>query len=255
MSGYKSRQDKVLDYLKSGSQNDLVRIEQYPSGDPRDILLVSIHSAKYDPVKQQRVVDIFNKIGIGGKDKLNDYFIEALREQNFPLILYLADKNPTYKCFINDFIAEVKNCKGKTYNCIQTAIDKLFKEHIRSKNVGNEFIIMFGGVRSDIDCIKLLLKIGISNVNMLDDQKYTLLGEASRLGLIDIVTLLLEKGADPNIRGINEMTPLIFAVLTDDRNSRYDIIKLLLKYGADPNLKDDMNRSAISLHPNIKNLI
>ena len=64
-----------------------------------------------------------------------------------------------------------------------------------------KFIIIFEG-HDDIDFIKLLLKIGISDVNMKDDYNNTLLGKASNEGLIDIVTLLLEKGADPNIKNL-----------------------------------------------------
>ena len=52
------------------------------------------------------------------------------------------------------------------------------------------------------------------------------------------VKVLLEAGADPNICGIEEDTPLMAAT----RQSNYDLMKLLIEYGADPNYLQRNNR-------------
>ena len=52
------------------------------------------------------------------------------------------------------------------------------------------------------------------------------------------VKILLEAGADPNICGIDEDTPLLAATY----QSNYDLMKLLIKYGADPNYTQRNNR-------------
>ena len=52
------------------------------------------------------------------------------------------------------------------------------------------------------------------------------------------VKILLEAGADPNICGIDEDTPLLAAT----HQSNYDLMKLLIKYGADPNYPQRNNR-------------
>jgi hypothetical protein len=58
-----------------------------------------------------------------------------------------------------------------------------------------------------------------------------------------IVNLLLEKGADPNIRNKNGWTALMFA----SKNGCIKIVSSLLSYGADPNNIDKKGRSAIEL--------
>lgn len=75
-----------------------------------------------------------------------------------------------------------------------------------------------------------------SVVHILD--KTTPLIEASKNGHIDIVQLLLEKGAKPNETGsfLNN-PPIIFAC----RNGHTEIVKLLLDRGADPESTDTNN--------------
>jgi ankyrin repeat protein len=58
-------------------------------------------------------------------------------------------------------------------------------------------------------------------------------GSPARSDVLEILTLLLEFGADPNQRGINDYTPLHMAVA--ERNAR--AVRLLLDAGADPQLR------------------
>jgi len=76
-----------------------------------------------------------------------EYFVEALRNKNFPLILSLAEQNNTYKCFLQEYINKIKACAKKTYDCIQDVIDKMFVKNIKDYN---------------FTCVKLLLKIGVN---------------------------------------------------------------------------------------------
>lgn len=58
-------------------------------------------------------------------------------------------------------------------------------------------------------------------------------GAPGRTDLSDVLSLLLDFGADPNQRGINDYTPLHMAV-----SERYgEAIKLLLDAGADPTVR------------------
>ncbi|KUM28444.1 hypothetical protein AU467_11490 [Mesorhizobium loti] len=50
---------------------------------------------------------------------------------------------------------------------------------------------------------------------------------------LEIVRILLEHGADPNMRGVNDWTPLHYAVSQRDAEA----IRLLLASGADPSLR------------------
>ena len=59
-------------------------------------------------------------------------------------------------------------------------------------------------------------------------------------GYSDIVKLLLENGADPNIIGNDGRTSLIFA----SKFGCTDVVKMLLKNGADPNIIDNRGKTA-----------
>ena len=85
----------------------------------------------------------------------------------------------------------------------------------------------------NIDIVKLLLE-NDADPNMQDEEGYTPLMEACRISHInntDIVKLLLSHGVDINIQNHQERTALWYAWFS----GRIDIVKLLLEYGANPN--------------------
>jgi ankyrin repeat protein len=59
------------------------------------------------------------------------------------------------------------------------------------------------------------------------------LGSPGRGDIQDLVELLLARGADPNMRGINDYTPLHYAAGFGDTA----LVELLLARGADPSLR------------------
>jgi len=64
---------------------------------------------------------------------------------------------------------------------------------------------------------------------------------ASRDGAYESLELLLNYGANPNIRNYDEFPAMNLAIL----NQHYDITELLYDYGADPNLADAYNRTPL----------
>ncbi|TPJ42522.1 ankyrin repeat domain-containing protein [Mesorhizobium sp. B2-5-13] len=54
-----------------------------------------------------------------------------------------------------------------------------------------------------------------------------------RADKLDIIGILIDHGADPDMRGVNDWTPLHYAVATRDAEA----IRLLLAGGADPSLR------------------
>ena len=79
---------------------------------------------------------------------------------------------------------------------------------------------------------------GGADPNMADDENDTPLTCASTRGCTDLVKLLLDKGADPNVSHVtdpgNGSTALMCAVV----NGHKEIVRLLLEKGAQPNVKE-----------------
>lgn len=92
--------------------------------------------------------------------------------------------------------------------------------------------------RGQLWIAKMLIAYG-SEINALDDQGDTPLHRAAFAGFPDIVAVLLENGADPNIANDSLFTPLMHA---DQGFGRVEIsektTRLLLEYGAKTNLRD-----------------
>ena len=104
--------------------------------------------------------------------------------------------------------------------------------------------LLFDAVaQQNIEMIKLLIKKGadINTLNFRDRQKGTLLFEAVGQQNIDIVKLLIESDADVNILNRQRTTPLFNATLKEN----IEIAKLLIESGADVNLQDEQGRTAL----------
>ena len=80
---------------------------------------------------------------------------------------------------------------------------------------------------------KLITK---ENINQRDSSGITILNHAIRTDNIELVTLLLNKGADPDFQNEDsyQSTPLMVC----SNNSQINIAKLLLTYGADVDIQD-----------------
>ena len=80
----------------------------------------------------------------------------------------------------------------------------------------------------------------MENIDILNDRGFTPLHIASRASLQDNVLLLLEYGADPNIRGHNGSTPLHRAV-------KASIVQILIQHGADDCVTTNKKKTALDV--------
>lgn len=97
--------------------------------------------------------------------------------------------------------------------------------------------------------ISILLDEGC-DINALDEDGLSVLSWAIHNYQVEAVQLLLELGADPNIRDVtnNGFTPLDDAVQLKARNrlgERIAIVQLLLAHGADPTIRSWMQVNAL----------
>ncbi len=106
--------------------------------------------------------------------------------------------------------------------------------------------------KGNFDAVELFVKSGIPLNPNNDDYYYLPIGDAVINGYIDIVELLIEYGADINIREqFSDERPML-CIAAD--NESYEMVVLLVESGADVNAVDNDNFSALmyaSMHGNI----
>jgi len=99
--------------------------------------------------------------------------------------------------------------------------------------------------KQSADFIRLLLEHG-ADPNSVDATKRPPLFHALNLGNIDAVRLLLEQGANPNTIDVLGMTPLDMALFLEPPKAR-SMVSLLLQKQADPNAPDGRHFSPLLL--------
>ncbi len=99
-----------------------------------------------------------------------------------------------------------------------------------------------GSVANQLQRIKDIIK-SVPDINVSSPEGYTYLMIAVMQYKADIVKLLLEAGADPNIGRKDGVRPLAIIFLKRMDN-REEIIRLLTDYGADPSLADKPGQTA-----------
>ena len=96
--------------------------------------------------------------------------------------------------------------------------------------------LMYASNQGNNDIVELLLLPKYNtNVDLVDNYNNTSLSIASYNGYIEIVKMLLDSGANPNIKNDEDGN----TALTDaSENGYYEIVQMLLDSGADPNIKN-----------------
>jgi ankyrin repeat protein len=105
-------------------------------------------------------------------------------------------------------------------------------------------------VNNHFDTVKVLLEGG-ANPNVRHGQaSNTALLLATDENLFDIMLLLLEVGADPNIKNSDDITPLVMAIVAANGQA----VNLLLANGADPNLSNRFDTTPLMFASKIGNV-
>jgi len=93
----------------------------------------------------------------------------------------------------------------------------------------------------DVDTIRFFLEHG-ADVDAVDDNHSALLHVASRYGSVEVVQLLLDRGANTNVRNMQGRTPLhqaLSSAIGHLGNRLFDVIRLLFEHGANVDALDD----------------
>ncbi|AVL95151.1 ankyrin repeat protein [Moumouvirus australiensis] len=106
---------------------------------------------------------------------------------------------------------------------------------------------------SNIEIIKLLLEFG-ADINIKNKNGDTVLMTSLMLkpnnlkyNNIEVIKILIEAGADINMRNNQDWTALMLACRCSNINNNIEIVKLLLKAGADINIKNKFTLTALEL--------
>ena len=89
-----------------------------------------------------------------------------------------------------------------------------------------------GSIQQQLSELERTIK-NFSDINYRDRNGMTFLSIAVQQQKLDVIKILLENGANPNIEDNSGIPPLSYVFLRQTPNTD-DIIKLLLNYGADP---------------------
>lgn len=121
--------------------------------------------------------------------------------------------------------------------CSQSPADKLKEMGVEVSNESTAEQVRKG----EIETVKLLLEAGM-DVNYDDQKVGSLLFNAIHVNNVEMLTFLLEQGADPNQKNGNTNTPLIKLTREFDN---LEGLNALVEHGADIHLGNSSNRTPI----------
>ena len=108
---------------------------------------------------------------------------------------------------------------------------------------GAEYTIYLAAVFGDAEFVRSTLKRDRSQANHTDTQWWRPITAAARRSDFEMVKLLLEHGADPNLP--EDGAPVGEALWTAVYLDQPEMVKLLLEYGANPNTSPESSGSAV----------
>ena len=118
------------------------------------------------------------------------------------------------------------------------SIEKKYAQNLINAIEKNDLVELSNLLKKNINKDETPYFIGV------DKRNYQALSVAADLGNFEAVKLLVESGANTNVVGTNDQTPLLMAVQSYHQ-SKYDIAYYLIENGADINKTNDAHRSAI----------
>lgn len=125
--------------------------------------------------------------------------------------------------------------QAKAWRAVRALLDSRLTE-LEARNPAGETVLMYAALHGDIELIRLLLKRG-AQVNM---GGWTPMHYAAVSGRTDVLALLLEHHAYIDAPSANGTTPLMMAA----REGRMAAVKLLVAEGADPSLRNEAGLGA-----------
>jgi ankyrin repeat protein len=173
------------------------------------------------------------------QDNLNAKLLNAIQnhEESVALDMIKAGAKPDARSK-RSIPALVMAAARKQVAVVEALLDKGADVNIRATDAekGIEQItpLHVSATNGHVEILQLLLTRG-ANVNAQDKSGLTPLMAASELGNTVAVILMIDKGADVNLQDYDGLSPLILTAYT----SQHDVARILLSHEAQPELADD----------------
>lgn len=173
--------------------------------------------------------------------------VEFLVRQGADVNVVRKDGNSALSCAATLGQEEIFNYLAPltSKNLFEQAVEKLPEGLLYRKRVDDrfteDFILAAGEGR--VDTIKEAIRLGV-DINAISAEGNTALCFASYWGQLDVVKMLLENGADLEMRSEQTgLTPLLEAA----HFGQFKIVKFLTESGADLNAKDRNGKTALMI--------
>ncbi len=142
---------------------------------------------------------------------------------NHPLFEYKALLEKGFLYFLEpgsqSLLDTIKKGNAEQYAIIQTFL----KNHVKNLQKKGQFLLIEAAERNERNKVKHWLAHGLCNINAIRGCAFTALGSAVRSQHIEMVKILLDYGADPDLYGFDRWPPM------HDVSSSSEIAKELLK--------------------------
>ena len=129
-----------------------------------------------------------------------------------------------------------------------------------NKSKGNDlihFLVKDSRKDNSLNMLKEYLDTNPDKINIQNEEGWTPLMIASwysnTTSTFETVELLLECGANPNLKDNIGHTALMHASINSNSTSTFETVELLLNCGADPNLKNNFGNTALMIPSNYSN--
>ncbi len=178
------------------------------------------------------------------KDAITESFIRFVTENNYEAVNHLLSRGVDKDTRDSNGATVLILSAFKGYREMSSLlIEKGIDINATDNNGFNALIVACESENLDLDLIQKLIDIGI-DLNVASNGGATALMTAAKMGYLDAVELLAEKGADLNARNFeHNITPLIWAA----DNGHGQVVKFLLDKGADPNIKSNNGYTAAAI--------
>ena len=176
-------------------------------------------------------------------------FNTAIKHKHIELVKWLLILE-SGTCIVTDIPvgALFSAIMSQSSEMVQLLLDHGGTAQVNPTADGETSALMLASYHGNIEIVKMLLEKGAKS-DLHNGSKVFALMLAASQGNVEVVKELLERGADVNLKGKGGSTALLSVLSVDDRivpqQSKIAIVKLLLERGADVKVQDDDNCSPI----------